>query len=84
VARQLIDNDQAILHRAEELMRQGELQLALETLDIILKVDYEDTAARRLRHEILQKMVETDECLMSRNVWVHYLEEDESFLGQES
>jgi len=84
VVRQLIGNDQAILHKAEELIRQGQLQLALETLDVILKVDYEDTAARRLRHEILGKMVETDECLMSRNVWVHYLEEDESFLGQES
>jgi len=84
VVRQLIGNDQAILSRAEELMRQGQLQLALETLDVILKVDYEDRAARKLRHEILRKMVETDECLMSRNVWVHYLEEDESFLGQES
>jgi alkyl sulfatase BDS1-like metallo-beta-lactamase superfamily hydrolase len=84
VVRQLIGNDQAILHKAEELMRQGQLQLALETLDIILKVDYDDIAARRLRHEILRKMVETDECLMSRNVWVHYLEEDERFLGQDS
>ncbi|HEY40459.1 MAG TPA: MBL fold metallo-hydrolase [Dehalococcoidia bacterium] len=82
VVRQLIGNDPAILHKAEELMNQGQLQLALETLDIILKVDYENMAARRLRHEILRKMVETDECLMSHNVWVHYLEEDESFLGQ--
>jgi alkyl sulfatase BDS1-like metallo-beta-lactamase superfamily hydrolase len=82
VVRELIGSDQAILHKATELLHQGQLQLALETLDIILKVDYEDIAARRLRHEILQKMAETDECLMSRNVWVHYLEEDESFLGQ--
>ena len=84
MARQLIGNDQAILNKAGELMRQGQLQLALETLDIILKVDYEDMAARRLRREILRKMVEADECLMSRNVWVHYLEEDESFLGSQS
>lgn len=80
VARQLIGNDQAILRKAEELMHQGQLQLALETLDIILKVDYENLPARRTRHEILRKMVETDECLMSRNVWVHYLEEDERLL----
>ncbi len=84
LVRQLISDDQAILHRAEELVRQGQLQLALETLDIILKVDYEDTAARKLRHEILRKMAETDECLMSRNVWVHYLVEDERFLGMKA
>jgi len=84
VVRQLIGDDQAILHKAEELMHQGQLQLALETLDVILKVDYDDIAARRLRHEILQKMVETDECLMSRNAWVHYLEEDEHFLGMKA
>jgi alkyl sulfatase BDS1-like metallo-beta-lactamase superfamily hydrolase len=84
VVRQLIGDDQAILSKAGELLRQGQLQLALETLDVILKVDYEDMAARRLRHEILQKMVENDACLMSRNVWVHYLEEDERFLGMES
>jgi glyoxylase-like metal-dependent hydrolase (beta-lactamase superfamily II) len=56
VVRQLIGNDQTILYKAEELMLQGQLQLALETLDIILKDDYEDMAARKLRHEILRKM----------------------------
>lgn len=81
VTRQLIGNDQAILHKTEELIHQGQLQLALETLDIILKVDYENLSARRIRHEILLKMAETDKCLMSRNVWVHYLEEDEHFLN---
>jgi alkyl sulfatase BDS1-like metallo-beta-lactamase superfamily hydrolase len=80
VMRELIGNDQTILGKTEELTRQGQLQLALETLDIILKVDYENLPARRLRREILQKMADTDTCLMSRNVWVHYLEEDERFL----
>ena len=83
MARQLIGNDQAILRKAEELMRQGQLQLALETLDIILKADYENLPARSIRYKILREMVEIDECLMSRNVWVHYLEEDERFLGVE-
>jgi glyoxylase-like metal-dependent hydrolase (beta-lactamase superfamily II) len=83
VVRQLIGSDQAVLRKAEELMHQDQLQLALEMLDIILKVDYENLSARKLRREILRKMAETDVCLMSRNVWVHYLEEDERFLGTE-
>jgi len=36
---------------------------------------------RKLRLEILKKLAETDICLMSRNVWLHYLDEDERFLG---
>lgn len=82
VARQLIGNDAAILKRAEALMEGSELQLALETLDIILKAEYENIPARRLRSQILRRLAETDECLMSRNVWIHYREEDEQFLGQ--
>lgn len=80
VARELVGNDGAILMKAQELMRNGELQLALETLDIILKVDCENAPARKQRSGILRKLVETDMCLMSRNVWQHYLDEDERFL----
>jgi glyoxylase-like metal-dependent hydrolase (beta-lactamase superfamily II) len=81
VVRELVGNDDAILQKADKLMRDGQLQLALETLDIILKVDYGNVPARRLRLEILKKLADTDICLMSRNVWIYYLEEDERFLG---
>lgn len=82
VVRELIGNDEVVLKKAGELMRDDGLQLALETLDIILKVDYQNVPARRLRCEILKKMSEVDMCLMSRNVWLHYREEDERFLEQ--
>ncbi|MFC1934923.1 alkyl sulfatase dimerization domain-containing protein [Chloroflexota bacterium] len=81
VARELIGNDQAILAKAARLTVDNQLQLALETLDIILKVDYENVPARQLRRDILMQLAAEDICLMSRNVWVHYLEEDERFLG---
>ncbi len=80
VARELIGSDEVILQKADNLVHDGQLQLALETLDIILKVDYENVPARRLRLEILEKLAETDICLMSRNVWVNYLKEDKKFL----
>lgn len=80
VTRELIGNDEAILQKADKLVRDGQLQLALETLDIILKTDYENVPARRLRLEILKKLADADICLMSRNVWEYYLEEDKKFL----
>jgi glyoxylase-like metal-dependent hydrolase (beta-lactamase superfamily II) len=84
VTRDLIGNDELILQKADDLIRNNQLQLALETLDIILKADYENVRARRLRLEILRKLADTDICLMSRNVWIHYLEEDERFLSPKS
>ena len=80
VARELIGNDEAILKKANQLVCEGQLQLALETLDMILKTEYENVPARRLRLEILKKLADTDICLMSRNTWGFYLEEDKEFL----
>jgi hypothetical protein len=65
-------------------MESGQLQLALETLDIILKVDYEDVPTRQVRQQILKKLAGTDTCMMSRNVWTHYMEEDEAFLAEQT
>ena len=80
VARDLIGNDEAILKKAENLYHDGQLQLALETLDLILKVEYENVLARRIRQKILEKLADTDICLMSRNVWTYYRDEDKKFL----
>jgi alkyl sulfatase BDS1-like metallo-beta-lactamase superfamily hydrolase len=80
VARDLIGNDEAIVKKAENLYHDGQLQLALETLDLILKVEYENVPARRIRQKILEKLADTDICLMSRNVWTYYRDEDKKFL----
>jgi glyoxylase-like metal-dependent hydrolase (beta-lactamase superfamily II) len=80
VVRDLIGDDEAILARAAGLVAEGQMQLALETLDIILKTDYESVPARRLRRQVLDRLAETDTCMMSRNVWIHYMEEDDAFL----
>jgi alkyl sulfatase BDS1-like metallo-beta-lactamase superfamily hydrolase len=80
VVRELIGNDEFILQKADDLVYGGQLQLALEILDIILKVDYENVPARHMRLEILKKLADSDICLMSRNVWMYYIEEDKRFL----
>jgi glyoxylase-like metal-dependent hydrolase (beta-lactamase superfamily II) len=84
VARELIGNDRVILEKAESLFNSGQPQLALETLDLILKVDGESVPARRLRVMILEKLAEGDICLMSRNAWTYYRDEDEEFLKNHS
>jgi glyoxylase-like metal-dependent hydrolase (beta-lactamase superfamily II) len=84
VARELIGNDAAILQKAENLFENGQLQLALETLDLVLKTEDENVPARRLRLRILEKLAEGDICLMSRNVWTYYRDEDKEFLKTHS
>jgi len=84
VARELIGNDAAILEKAERLFDGGQSQLALETLDLILRVDLENVPARRLRLKILEKLAGEDICLMSRNVWTYYRDEDKEFLTSHS
>lgn len=37
--------------------------------------------ARRLRLKILEKLCEADYCLMSRNTWVYFMDQDKAFLG---
>ena len=84
VARELIGNDDAILQKATDLFENGRLQLALETLDLILKVDEDNVPARRLRLRILEKLAGNDICLMSRNVWTYYGDADREFLERRS
>ncbi len=81
VVRNLAGSDEAIINEADRLMNDGQLQLALETLDFILRPDYENVPARRKRMEVLRKLAEIDICLMSRNAYIYYMVEDEEFLN---
>ncbi len=80
----LIGNREAILDRSRELLDKGQAQLALQVLDVLLKHDPQDVAARTLRLEILGVLCEQDYCLMSRNTWVYFMERDKAFLGEAS
>jgi glyoxylase-like metal-dependent hydrolase (beta-lactamase superfamily II) len=81
VSRELIGNDERILEKAGQLLEENKLQLALETLDLILRGDYEHVAARRLRMAVLKKLADSDICVMSHNAWVYYMNDDEKFLA---
>jgi len=78
----LIGDKEAILNRSKELFGQGKAQLAIQVLDVLLKNNPNDIAARKLRLEILGVLCEEDYCLMSRNTWVYFMEKDKAFLKQ--
>jgi alkyl sulfatase BDS1-like metallo-beta-lactamase superfamily hydrolase len=78
----LIGNADRVLDRARSLMNQGQAQLGLQVLDILLQAQPDNRAARSLRIEILEKIGGEDTCLMSRNTWVYFIEKDREFLAQ--
>jgi alkyl sulfatase BDS1-like metallo-beta-lactamase superfamily hydrolase len=78
----LIGDAQAILNRANELFEAGQTQLALQVLDILFKQEPGNIEARKLHLKILEKLCEEDYCLMSRNTWVYFMEQDRDFIRQ--
>ncbi|MFH2129521.1 MAG: alkyl sulfatase dimerization domain-containing protein [bacterium] len=76
----LIDNREKILERADTLHKSGQTQLALQILDILLKDTPEFPGARELHLALLEKLCETDICLMSRNTWIYFIEKDREIL----
>ena len=55
-------------------------QPALQVLDILLKPEPAHVEGRKLHLKILEKLCEEDYCLMSRNTWVYFMEQDREFL----
>ncbi len=80
----LIGESDKILRRTKELLDQGQAQLALEVLDVLIQADPEDIEARKLRIELLKKLAAGDYCLMSRNAWVYFIDKDKEFLNSKS
>jgi len=77
----LIGDSERILSRSRELFKDGDAQLALQVLDVLLKKEPDHIEARKLRLNILERLCEEDYCLMSRNTWVYFMDKDKEFLG---
>jgi alkyl sulfatase BDS1-like metallo-beta-lactamase superfamily hydrolase len=76
----LIGDPEKILSRARTLFAQGQAQLALQVLDVLIQAEPENLQARELRIELLERLGSEDYCLMSRNAWVYFIERDREFL----
>ena len=80
----LIGDVDRIVKRSKALHEKGQSQLALQVLDLVLKQEPEHYEARKMRLSILEKLCEDDHCLMSRNTWVFFMDQDRKFLEMTS
>jgi len=76
----LIGDHDKIVNRTRELFNQGQAQLGLQLLDVLIQADPENVEARKLRIELLEELGSQDYCLMSRNTWVYFIDKDKEFL----
>ena len=76
----LIGDGEAILQRSTALFESGKPQLALQVLDVLLKHEPENIAARELHLKLLEALCEADYCLMSRNTWIYFMDKDKELL----
>ena len=77
----LIGDQDKLMDKVKELSGQDKTQLALQVLDVLISADSENVEARQLRIQLLEKIGEADDCLMSRNSWVYFIENDKEFLA---
>ena len=74
----LIGSPEKIIERAESLRQAGQAQLGLEVLDVLIQADPENLDARWMRIKLLEDIGAEDTCLMSRNTWVYFIEQDQA------
>lgn len=76
----LIGDSDKILRRVRELLDQNQAQLALQILDVLIQTEPENIEARKLHIELLQELGANDKCLMSRNSWYYFINQDKKFI----
>jgi alkyl sulfatase BDS1-like metallo-beta-lactamase superfamily hydrolase len=76
----LIGDPDKILGKVRSLLENGQAQLGLQVLDILVQADPNNIEARKTRIELLEKLVEDDYCVMSRNTYVYFIEKDKEFI----
>jgi alkyl sulfatase BDS1-like metallo-beta-lactamase superfamily hydrolase len=77
---EIIGDEKKILDKAKALLADGQAQLGLQVLDVLIQAEPESIEVRKLRVEILEELGSADYCLMSRNSWVYFIDRDKEFL----
>ena len=76
----LIGDPDVILSRARKLAKQDQPQLAIQVLDVLLQAEPGHMEGRKLHLQLLETLCEADYCLMSRNTWVYFMDQDKEML----
>lgn len=77
---ELIGDPEAVLRKVRDLQKETQHQLALQVLDVLIEAEPEHIEARKLRIELLETLGKEDYCLMSRNTWVYFIDQDKEYL----
>jgi len=75
----LIGQDK-LMSKAKELLGQNKASLALQVLDVLISAEPNNTEARKMRIQILEILGQEDHCLMSKNTWIYFIDQDKAFL----
>ncbi|MBW2180375.1 MAG: hypothetical protein JRG81_08400, partial [Deltaproteobacteria bacterium] len=65
------------------LLGQNKAQLALQMLDVLISAEPNNMEARQMRIQILEILGQEDHCLMSKNTWVYFIDQDKAFLASD-
>ena len=76
----LIGDSEKIIKRAEEIYSEGQSQLALEVVDVLIQTKPDNIKARELRMKLLKDIGKNDKCLMSRNTWHYFINKDKKII----
>jgi len=76
----LIGTPQKVIDRVKELCDNNQAQLGLQLLDVLIQAHPENLDARKLRIELLEKLGKDDYCLMSRNAWYYFINQDKDYI----
>jgi alkyl sulfatase BDS1-like metallo-beta-lactamase superfamily hydrolase len=77
---EIIEDPDKILNKASELLKEGQVQLGLQVLDVLIQARPNNIDALKLRIEMLEKIGSEDTCLMSKNTWVYFIDKDKKVL----
>lgn len=79
---ELIGDEANVIGKARTLLEQGQAQLGLQVLDVLIQAQPENIEARKLRIDLMTQLGADDTCLMSRNSWVYFIDKDRKFLEE--
>ena len=78
----LIGSKEKIIANVNKLYQEGQYQLALQVLDILIQSEPEDIEALKLRMKLVKTLAQNDTCVMSKNAYYYSIREDKKAIRQ--
>lgn len=76
----LIGDADKIIQRVTQLYEEGQYQMGLEVVDVLIQADPENIDAYKARRKLLEKISEDDDCVMSKNAYLYAIKDDKKMI----